>query len=256
MNRKTIIIWAIVIAVAILGIIVTYFVLGNNGSSSSSLNNSINNPITNDIANNIPTEAEIESIGAGQGTGDYSDWSIMPVNLQSRLVDPRSGLVDYFYAKELGIAFSYETKSLNPSEEYLITSTLGEDRSNARIIYLHDYKNNRESGQSIEIIDIEDNLKFSPVQEIISLQILDELQRKNCKIEQKDYKYLIVPRENVKDASETCGKYTNLNNKFFIKPNESGTYTTKLVFVNAGDREISYDGSMQGQYWYQSIVVE
>lgn len=258
MSRKAIIIWGVVIIVAIIGIIITSILL-NNGSSDSNSNNSPTEDNKNNNVNtsDLPTESEIVSIEAGQGSGDYYYWSIMPLRLQSQLPNPRSSsTIDHYYSKELGIAFSYEVISLLNKDKFLAI-TPPEDRSNDTTIYLHNFEETKESGQSIEIIDIEDNLRFNTIPEIINLQVLDEKQRELCKIDQQNNRYSIIAKDNkVKDSTPICGKYAKGNNRFFIRPRQDGSAISKLIFVRAGSQELSYDGAMQGKYWYESIIVE
>jgi len=258
MSKKAIIIWGIVIAIAIIVIVATAVLLnsGSSGSNSNNIptesnqNNNINNP-------DLPTESEIESIEVGQGSGDYYFWSIMPLRLQSKLPEPRSSSVlDHYYSKELGIAFAYEVISLVDKDKFLAI-TPPEDRSNDTTIYLHNFEETKESGQSIEIIDIEDNLRFNTIPEIINLQVLDEKQRELCRIEEQNNRYSIIAKDTkVKDSTPICGKYAKGNNRFFIRPRQEGSSITKLIFVNAGSQELSYDGTMQGQYWYESVIIE
>lgn len=259
MNRKTIIIWGVVILVAIFGIIVTYILFGNNGFSNTinTGNQDNTNNSNTDTGNTIlPTESEIESIEQRQGSGDYYYWSIMPLRLQAKLVSPRNNsLLDYYYSSELGIAFSYEVVAIG-SDKY-ISITPPESRSNSGIIYLHIFEAPKESGQSIEVIDVESNYRFNTIPEIINLQILDSEQKKVCTVQQKEDKYSIIAKDTkVKDSTAICGKYAKGNNRFFIKPQQEGTATNKLIFVSAGDKELSYDGSKQGKFWYESVVVE
>lgn len=258
MRRKAIIIWGIVITVAMIGIVATYILL-NRGSSASNNTDSSNSNQDNSANNNsnLPTESEIESIEAGQGTGDYYYWSIMPLRLQSQLPNPRSSsTIDHYYSKELGIAFSYEVISLVDKDKFLAI-TPPEDRSNDTTIYLHNFEETKESGQSIEIIDIEDNLRFNTIPEIINLQVLDEKQRELCRIEEQNNRYSIIAKDTkVKDSTPICGKYAKGNNRFFIRPRQEGSSITKLIFVSAGSQELSYDGTMQGQYWYESVIIE
>lgn len=260
MSRKAIIIWGIVIAVAIVGIVITYLLL-NNGSSGSMVENNPTNT-SEDLNSNINTdnlqsEESIEAIEQGQGSGDYFYWSIMPLRLQSKLPNPRSsGILDYYYSPELGIAFAYEVISLADKEKFLAVSG-PEPRSNDNKIYLHNFEEDKESGQSIEIIDIEENLRFSTIPEIINLQILDDKQKVACKIEQQDNKYFVIAKDTkVKDSTAICGKYAKRNKSFFISPIQEGTAINKLLFVKTGDKELSYDGTMQGKYWYESVLVE
>lgn len=258
MSRKAIIIWGIVIAVAIVGIIITYILLNNGSSDSNNANNQSNtNPNNTSNNTNLPTEESIEAIEQEQGSGDYFYWSIMPLRLQSKLPNPRnSSVLDYYYSPELGIAFAYEVISLVDKEKFLAVSA-PEPRSNDNKIYLHNFEEDKESGQSIEIIDIEDNFRFNTIPEIINLQILDNKQRDDCKIEQKDNRYFVIAKDTkVTDSTPICGKYAKGNNRFFIKPIEDGSAISKLLFVNAGNKEISYDGTMQSQYWYESVLIE
>jgi hypothetical protein len=259
MSRKAIIIWSIVITVATIGIVVTYILLnnGSSGSSDSSNISSNTNQENLNTNNNLPTEENVEVIEEGQGSGDYFYWSIMPLRLQSKLPNPRnSSVLDYYYSPELGIAFAYEVISLVDKEKFLAISG-PELRSTDTTIYLHNFEEPKESGQSIKIIDIEDNFRFNNISEIINLQILDVKQREACKIEQKDNKYFLIAKDTkVKDSTPICGNYAKGNNRFFIKPIQDGTATNKLLFVNAGDKELSYDGTMQGQYWYESVLIE
>jgi hypothetical protein len=258
MSRKAIIIWGIVIIVAMIGIIVTSILL-TNGSSDSNSNNSPTESSQNNNVNNsdLPTESEIVSIEAGQGSDDYYYWSIMPLRLQSQLPNPRSSsTIDYYYSKELGIAFSYEVISLLDKDKILNISE-PDLSSNDTTIYLHNSNESKESGQSIEIIEIEDNFRFNTIPEIINLQVLDEKQRELCRIEEKNNRYSIIAKDTkVKDSTPICGKYAKGNNRFFIKPRQDGSAISKLIFVNAGSQELSYDGTMQGKYWYESIIVE
>jgi len=258
MSKKAIIIWGIVIAIAIIGIVVTAVLLNNGSSDSNSNNNPIESNQNNNVNNSdLPTESEIESIEAGQGSGDYYYWSIMPLRLQSQLPEPRSSSVlDYYYSKELGIAFAYEVISLVDKDKF-INITPPENAGTPNTIYLHHFNESKESGQSIEIIEIEDNLRFNTIPEIINLQVLDEKQRELCSIEEQKNRYSVIAKDTkVKDSTSICGKYAKGNNRFFIRPRQEGSAISKLIFVNAGSKEFSYDGSMQGQYWYDSIILE
>jgi len=261
MSKKAIIIWGIVIAIAIIGIVATAVLL-NNGSSANNSNNKNNssnnyNSANNTNTTNIPTEQNIENIEQNQGSGDYYYWSIMPLRLQSKLPEPRSSSVlDYYYSKDLGIAFAYEVISLVDKNKF-INITPPENAGTPNTIYLHHFNEAKDSGQSVEIIDIEDNLRFSSIPEIITSQILDTEQKKACKIVEQKNRYSVIAKDTkVKDSTSICGKYAKGNNRFFIKPRQEGSAISKLIFVNAGSKEFSYDGSMQGQYWYESIILE
>ena len=257
MSRKAIIIWSIVIVIAIVGIIITSVLL-NNGSSSvnNNANNTSNSGDTNNISN-IPSEENIENIEQNQGSGDYYYWSIMPLTLKSKLPDPRSSsTIDHYYSKELGIAFAYEVISIVDKDKF-INITPPENAGTPNTIYLHHFNEAKESGQSIEIMAIEDNLRFSTIPEIITTQILDSKQKEACKIVEVNNRYSVIAKDTkIKDSTSICGKYAKGNNRFFIKPRQEGSTTSKLIFVNAGSKEFSYDGSMQGQYWYESVILE
>jgi hypothetical protein len=252
MNRRAIIIWGIVGLVVIIGIILTYILLRNNGSSDTV--NIEQGDITNSNTDEnieLPNESESESIEGRQGSGDYYYWSIMPTKLQSQFRNPReSGLLDYFYSQELGIAFSYEVIAIG-TDKYVTVSP------ESNMIYLHIFETPKDSGQSIEIINIDSDKRFNTIPDIITTQILTTAQKNNCQIIEKDSKYSVIAKDTkVKDSTAICGKYAKGNNRFFIKPQEEGTATNKLVFVTAGDTELSYDGSNNGKFWYQSVVVE
>jgi|694.fasta_scaffold10705_8 hypothetical protein len=258
MNRRAIIIWGIVIGISIIGIIITYLLL-NNGSSavnnnSNNQNNTSNSGNSTNNTSPIPSEENIEQ---DQGSGDYYYWSIMPLRLQSKLPNPRnSSILDYYYSKELGIAFAYEVVSLADKNKFVAITT-PEARTNDNTIYLHNFEESKESGQSIEIIDIEDNFRFNTIPEIINSQILDSKQKEVCKILEQKNRYSVIAKDiKVKDSTAICGKYAKGNNKFFIKPIQEGSTISKLIFVNAGSKEFSYDGSMKGQYWYESVILE
>jgi hypothetical protein len=261
MSRKAIIIWSVVVIIATIGIIITYILL-NNGSSAVNNNSNNQNNTSNSVNNNnntspTPSEENIENIEQNQGSGDYYYWSIMPLSLKSKLLDPRiSSKIDHYYSKELGIAFSYEVLSLVDKDKFIAITT-PENGSIANKIYLHHFNEPKESGQSIEIINVNANYRFNKIPEIINLQILDEAQRKNCKIIEQNNRYSVIAKDiKVKDSTQICGQYAKGNNKFFIKPRQEGSAINKIIFVNAGDKEFSYDGTMQKQYWYESVILE
>lgn len=244
MSKRYIIIGGIVIGIVIVFILLIYVIVN---SGIFSINNS----------NNLPTEEIIAEIEKDQGSGDYYYWSIMPANLQARLPNPRSAsALDHYYSPELGIAFAYEVISLVDKDKF-IALTPPENGGTVNTIYLHHLNEAKESGQSIEIIDIEDKFRLNTIPEIINSQILDDKQKQVCKIEEKNNRYAILSKDTkVTDSTIICGKYAKGNNKFFIKPIQDSALTKKLLFVNAGDKEWSYDGTMQGKYWYESIIAE
>lgn len=257
MNRRTIIIWGIVIGIAIIGIVATYIFLGNNGSFdtvSQEGDSSNEQPI--DLNNTDTTNSVNVAIDPDQGSGDYYYWSIMPTKLQSKLPSPReSSIIDHFYSKDLGIAFSYEVIGIN-SDKY-IAITPPEPGTGSSVIYLHIFETPKESGQYIEILEIPSEQRFNEISDIILNISLNEAQRKQCMVRQDGIRYSIIAKDSsVKDSTAICGPYAKGNNQFFIKPREDGLATNKLVFVSAGDKELSYDGTFQGKYWYESVVVE
>lgn len=256
MSKKYLIIGGIVIGIVIIIMLLTYIIINNgifrfNSSESSNVNTN-----QDPINSNLPTEESIADIEKDQGSGDYYYWSMMPIKLQSKLPNPRtSSALDYYYSKELGIAFSYEVISLIDKEKF-IAVTPPENGGTVNTVYLHHFNEAKELGQYIEIIDIEDNLRFSNIPEIINSQILDDKQKQVCKIEEKNNRYSIIAKDTkVKDSTLICGKYASMN-RFFIKPIHEEQSIKKLLFVNTGDKEWSYDGTMQGKYWYESVIVE
>jgi hypothetical protein len=254
MNRRAIIIWGIVGLIAIMGIILTYILLRNNGSSDTKNTGNQDNITNGNTDDNtvLPNESEITNIELlDEGSGDYYSWYTMPTKLQSQFKNLReSGHLDYFYSQDLGIAFSYEAMAIG-TDKYIQISP--EDNT----IYVYIFETPKDSGQSIEIINIDSDKRFNSIPDIITTQLLTPVQNTNCEVIEKDAKYSIIAKDsNVKDSTAICGQYAKGNNRFFIKPQEEGTATNKLVFVSAGDKELSYDGSGNGKFWYESVVVE
>jgi hypothetical protein len=252
MNRRAIIIWGIVGLVAIIGIILTYILLRNNGSSDTKNTTSQNQNEEVNQLNTDPNTNISEGTENREGSGDYYYWSIMPTKLQSQFRNPReSGLLDYFYSQELGIALSYEVIAIG-TDKYVTVSS-----NDSTTIYLHIFESPKDSGQSIEIINIDSDKRFNTISEIITAQLLTPAQSQDCQIIEQDTKYSIIAKDSqIQDSTLICGQYAKGNNRFFIKPQEEGTATNKLVFVSAGDKELSYDGSGNGRFWYESVVVE
>ncbi len=252
MNRRTIIIWGAIIGIAIIGIVATYIFLGNNGSFDTvSQEEDPSNEQSIDLNNTDTTNSVNTAIDPNQGSGDYYYWSIMPTELKSKLPEPnRSVSIDHFYSSELGIALSYEVRSIKDT----ISLTLQND---GRKIFLYPFDKTKESGQYIEIINILSEQRFNEISDIILNISLNEAQRQQCVVRQDGVRYSIIAKNSsVKDSTAICGPYAKGNNQFFIKPREDGLATNKLVFVSAGDKELSYDGTFQGKYWYESVVVE
>lgn len=254
MNRRAIIIWGIVGLVAIIGIILTYILLRNNGSSRSNAINKNNTSTQNSNTTTKPFVADdLSQVSASQtsDTSEYSPEYIIPSSLFSRLkINTNNSDIKYFYSTNSKIAFTYESKSIGESKDIIVTE-------NGNIIYTYINGLDKNSGQSIEIINIDSDKRFNTIPDIITTQLLTPIQNKDCKIIEKDGKYSVIAKDTkVKDSTAICGKYAKGNNRFFIKPQEEGTATNKLVFVTAGNRELSYDGSNNGKFWYQSVVVE
>lgn len=253
MNRRTIIIWGIVVGISIVGIVATYIFLGNNGSSDTEIEGvepSLEQPI--DFNNNTNSNNSVNTmIDPNQGSGDYYYWSIMPTELRSKLPEPnRSISIDHFYSSDLGIALSYEVLSIKES----ISLALQND---GKRIYVYPFDKPKESGQYIEILDVPSENRFNEIDDIIMNTVLNEEQRQRCMVSQDGVRYSIIAKDSsVKDSTSICGPYAKGNNQFFVKPIENGTAINKVIFVSAGDKELSYDGSFQGKYWYESVVVE
>ncbi|MEY3470856.1 MAG: hypothetical protein RLZZ223_206 [Candidatus Parcubacteria bacterium] len=266
MSKRAIKIWAVVILISIFGIIATYVLLGNNGSSvskgqlveqestnqeavldTSGVNINIDNTSTN------PSDILSRVNPANTNKSEYSLEYIIPRQLLDRLfIDTNNFNANYHYSLQYKLAFKYENKNIDGLKDVIITENATDNK-----IYVHTEPKDIQSGQSIEIISIKSELQNKSIDEIILNQILDLEQQKLCKIEQKNSRYSIIARDiKVKDSTSICGLYSKGNNRFFVKPQESTELTTRLIFVNAGTQEISYDGSGQGKYWYESVVLE
>jgi hypothetical protein len=262
MNRKAIIIWGIVGLVAIIGIILTYILLRNNGSSSTNNANqqTAQNPINrnsenaNGSANSGENQVLPEPAQSNYLPEDYSQYEVagLPsIELKAKLkLDNKNSVTDYIYSRVNAIALTYEKESIIDKKVVYV-------RVLDTKIYLSLSEDDIKSGQSIEIINIDSDKRFNTIPDIVTSQLLTPVQNRDCKIIEKDAKYSVIAKDTkVKDSTAICGKYAKGNNRFFIKPQEEGTATNKLVFVTAGDRELSYDGSNNGKFWYQSVVVE
>lgn len=245
MSKRYIIIGGIVIGIVIVFILLIYVIVN---SGFFRFNSNSTNTTTTSISSEQNNERNLDY--------SYVRQSI-PNNLQSKLPESKNGnVIDYYYSKDLSIAFSYELVSLVDKDKF-IALTPPENGGTVNTIYLHHLNEAKESGQSIEIIDIEDKFRLNTIPEIINSQILDDKQKQVCKIEEKNNRYAILSKDTkVTDSTTICGKYAKGNNKFFIKPIQDSALTKKLLFVNAGDKEWSYDGTMQGKYWYESIIAE
>jgi len=253
MNQKKIKALTIVTILIVIIVIFIYLLPRDNSSSITQERNkdSIEKNSNADINNSIENSSAINEIVQGSGDLRFRYLGIMPTNLRNKLPDSRSSeFIDYFYSKALGIAFTYEIRDINADKYIAITSP--EIDSTSSIIYLHEWEKPKQSGQSIEVINIDPNLRFSTIPDIITQQILIADEKQGCRIEETNGRYTIKP----KTDTQTCGNYSGGNNRFFVKPTEDGSTISKLIFVNAGSQELSYDGSGKGKYWYESVIVE
>lgn len=258
MNRRAIIIWGIVGIIAVIGIILTYILLRNNGSSDTKQvdQDNIDNNISTDSTDNNQNKDTIIDTNNVENNSKQGSGDIIPISLLSKLkIDTRSTNGKYYYSLLYKIAFSYEAIAIGESKNIIVTE---EDyTSNIKKVYIWTEGSTKELGQSIEIINIDSDKRFNTIPDIIATQLLTPIQNTNCQVIEKDGKYSVIAKDTkVTDSTAICGKYAKGNNRFFIKPQEEGTATNKLVFVTAGDRELSYDGSNNGKFWYQSVVVE
>ena len=241
MNRKTIIILGTLIILGVIGIIVVYILLPNNESSLSK-NTALKNQ----------EEAEVESINISNKTDsvdsllDQNITTGIPISVLSKLnINQKTKNIFWYYSPRSQIAFTYEPSNIIDGSDVKV----GEDLER---IYIYIPLQNKESGQSIEVININETLRFRDIPSIIREQILIADEKQGCSIEENNGRYTIKPKTNTK----TCGNYADINNKFFVKPIEDSGAISKLIFVNAGSQELSYDGNMKGKYWYESVIVE
>lgn len=246
MNRKNIIIFTIsAIFIIFCGII--YVLFFNNNSNQNNQKNSNNN------LESINTSNLQKSNQFSNNDEIINSPYIIPSSLLYKLkINENNPNMSYYYSFQNKIAFTYETKSINKKKDISVTEGHPDIGDENKVYLFFTEEDNIQSGQSIEIINIYPNLQFNTVSEIIYSQILNSNEKEYCRVENKDDKYFILS----KDSTKKCGNYSGINNKFFIKPSESGTATSKLIFVNAGSQELSYDGSGKGKYWYESVIVE
>lgn len=266
MSKRAIKLWAIVIVISILGVIATYVLLGNNGSSvlqkdaikeqpATEQNNNISNnstPQNNNV--NSPEDSLPRVINASNNQNEYSLEYLIPKQLLDKLaINTNNSKVNYYYSTQYKLAFKYENSNIDGTKDVFVT----EDSTN-NTIYVHTDSNDRQSGQSIELIGVKLELQSKGIDEIISNQLLLNMeQKKLCKIEQQNNRYIIIAKNpKVTDSTAICGQYAKGNNRFFIKSEENVSAITKLIFVSAGDKEISFDGSGNSRYWYESVILE
>ena len=244
MNKKYIIISiSILLVISSMGFAL---ILMNRNRNIINNSSSIENIATEQSTN---SEVQLDFVDNTYIPEDYSQYeaSSVPTNdIKNQLeLDKKTSVTDYIYSNINNIVFTYEKESINDKKPIYV-------RVLDNKVYLSLSEDNLQSGQSIEVINIDPNLRFNTIPEIITQQILIADEKVGCKVEEKNGRYSINP----KNSTQTCGNYADINNKFFVRPTEDGSAISKLIFVNAGDQELSYDGSMTGKYWYESVIVE
>jgi hypothetical protein len=248
MSKKNIIIFSMVGILSILPIIIIYIVFSN--SNNSNQNNQQNSN------NNLETINNFSSQQSNQFTNNsevVSSPYIIPLSLLYKLkINENNPNMSYYYSSQNKIAFTYEIKSIDNKKNISVTEGHPDIGDEEKVYLFFTEKDNIQSGQSIEVINVDPNFRFNTIPEIIIQQILIADEKQGCRIEEKNGRYTIKPKTN----TQTCGNYVGGNNRFFVKPTEDGSAISKLIFVNSGSQELSYDGSMKGKYWYESVIVE
>ena len=243
MNKKFIIILIGCVLIIGLTIVIFFITTRVNNTNTSSSNSQFNSQTT------ITADNSADLVNNTYLPEDYSQYEVGAVptaEIKSKLeLDKKTTSTYYVYSKVNGIILTYERESFNDKNPIYV-------RVQDNKVYLSLSEDNIQSGQSIEVINIDPNLRFNTIPEIITQQILIADEKVGCKVEEKNGRYSINP----KNSTQTCGNYADINNKFFVRPTEDGSAISKLIFVNAGDQELSYDGSMTGKYWYESVIVE
>jgi len=243
MNKKFIIIsigGALIIGVTIVIFFITTRTNNTNTNSSNSQSNS-QTTITSDNSADL-----VDNTYLPEDYSQYEVGSIATSEIKNRLeLDKKTNSTYYVYSKANEVALTYEQESVKDRQPIYV-------RVQNNKVYLSLSEDNIQSGQSIEVISIDPNLRFNTIPEIITQQILIADEKVGCSIEENNGKYSIKPKTN----TQTCGNYADINNKFFVKPTEDDLAISKLIFVNAGNQELSYDGNMKGKYWYESVIVE
>jgi len=252
MNKKNIFIFSIVGILFILTIIIVYLVFFNNNENQNQQQNQNNDLVTSNNSNLqqsniVPNNDDI-----------INSPYIIPQSLLYKLKINESNLnMSYYYSSQNKIALTYEIKSIDNKKDITVTEGHPDIGDEEKIYLFLTEKDNIQSGQSIEVINVDTNLRFSNIPEIITQQILIADEKVNCKVEEKNNRYSIIAKDpKVKDSTKICGNYAKGNNRFFMRPIEDGSAISKLIFVNAGSQELSYDGSGKGKYWYESVIVE
>ena len=246
MNKRNIIILGITIFLVISSIMLYILVFSDNSNKNGQTN-------LNATSNNLNTSSEVQNNTIPIEGNIINSPYIIPQSLLYRLkLDQNNPKMSYYYSNQNGIALSYENKGINNNKDITVTEGQPDTGDEEKVYLFFTEKDNLQSGQSIEVINIDPNLRFNTIPEIITQQILIADEKVGCKVEEKNGRYSINP----KNSTQTCGNYADINNKFFVRPTEDGSAISKLIFVNAGDQELSYDGSMTGKYWYESVIVE
>lgn len=256
MNKKNIFIFSIVGILFILTIIIVYLVFFNNNENQNQQQNQQQNQ-NNDLVTSNNSNLQQSNIVPNNNDIINSPY-IIPQSLLYKLKINESNLnMSYYYSSQNKIALTYEIKSIDDNKDITVTEGHPDIGDEEKIYLFLTEKDNIQSGQSIEVINIDLNLRFSTIPEIITQQILNADEKVNCKVEEKNNRYSIIAKDlKVKDSTKMCGNYAKGNNRFFIKPIEEGSSISKLIFVNAGSQELTYDGSGRGNYWYESVIVE
>lgn len=253
MNKKNIFIFSTVGILFILTITIVYLVFfNNNDKNQNNQQNSNNNLVTSNNSN-------LQQSNRVTNNNDIINSPyIIPQALLYKLKINESNLnMSYYYSSQNKIALTYEIKSIDDKKDITVTEGHPDIGDEEKIYLFLTEKDNIQSGQSIEVINIDTNFRFSTIPEIITQQILNADEKSNCKIEEKNGRYSIIAKDlKVKDSTKMCGNYAKGNNRFFMRPIEDGSSISKLIFVNAGSQELSYDGSGRGKYWYESVIVE
>lgn len=251
MNKKNIFIFSIVGIIFIVTIIV-YLVFFNNNENQNQQENQNNDLVASNNSN-------LQQLNRVPNNDDIINSPyIIPQSLLYKLKINESNLnMSYYYSSQNKIALTYEIKSIDDKKDITVTEGHPDIGDEEKVYLFLTEKDNIQSGQSIEVINIDTNLRFSTIPEIITQQILNADEKSNCKIEEKNGRYSIIAKDlKVKDSTKMCGNYAKGNNRFFMRPIEDGSSISKLIFVNAGSQELSYDGSGRGKYWYESVIVE
>jgi len=246
MNRKFIVILGGVLF--IVGITIVVFFIRSRTNDQNNIATS-NTNIQSNSQTKINSDSSAKFVDNNYLPANYSQYengAIPNSEIKNRLeLDKKTDYTYYVYSKANGIVLTYEQISVKDKKPIYV-------RVQDSKVYLSLSEDNIQSGQSIEVINVDPNIRFNTIPEIITQQILIADEKQGCSIEEKNGRYTIKPKTN----TQTCGNYAGGNNRFFVKPTVDGSAISKLIFVNAGSQELSYDGSGKGKYWYESVIVE